>query len=204
MGNSMVWIKICGIGSIEDALTVKSAGADAIGFMFYPRSKRYIDPMAAAAISTVVQYDLVKVGVFVDEDPKIINQIVKQCQLDLVQLHGHESPAIIQKISAPVILAKRLNQDFQPEEFEEFSGFALLIDSHVDGTLGGTGKTFPWEWLPKNSRHNIIVAGGLNPQNIQSLLQTYQPWGVDVSSGVEKDGKKDSLLIHDFVRFCRQ
>ncbi len=200
----MVWVKICGMKTLEDAQASIEAGADAIGFVFYKKSKRYISPEIAKDICQKLPKKIDKVGVFVDESVKNITQIADLCSLDLIQLHGSEPPDFEQKLNKKVIRSQLVQGRLCKSDFAHFSSFALLFDTFIKGEKGGTGVSFNWDLIPPHwHEKRIIIAGGLTPANVSKMIKKLSPWGVDVSSGVEKDGKKDPVLTRDFVNACR-
>jgi phosphoribosylanthranilate isomerase len=219
----MTWVKICGITNLEDALTAVEAGADALGFVFYEKSPRNISPDAAGKIVEKLPAQLEKVGVFVDESARRIDQSVRQAGLTAVQLCGQESAVgFIEHLQVP----QNMNQ--RPKVITVIPGtelseggfliatemknalYALLIDSSSVAEPGGTGKRFNWEEAGGmvemlGLRIPTIVAGGLTPENVAEALTLLHPWGVDVSSGVEsKPGKKNPEKVRAFVAAVRQ
>lgn len=201
----MIRVKICGITRLEDALTAQKSGADALGFIFYKKSKRYIEPERAATIIQELNPFISKVGVFVDEDTDVINDIASKCGLTHIQLHGQESVSIAQKIHKGII--KALNYDEHLiQKINEWQDYDLLIDSGTKDHPGGTGKTLPWEAIKdivKN--YNFILAGGLNPENVSQAIKILDPPAVDVNSGVEiSPGIKDHNLVKQFIRKVKE
>ena len=196
----MVRIKICGITRLEDALFAEAVGAHALGFIFYKKSKRYVEPQIAASIIERLNPFISKVGVFVDENINTINQISSDIGLTHAQLHGGETPEIAQKIERPVIKALNFT-DTISEKIQLWEKYPILIDSGNAEKPGGTGITLPWDSLKSIIKdRNIILAGGLNPENIISALKVLKPYAVDVSSGVEKSpGIKNKDLIKKFI-----
>lgn len=197
-------IKICGITTIEAALAVADAGADWLGFVFAP-SKRRITPEAAAEIARQLPDSIGKVGVFVNETIENIHAIAAEVGLDYVQLHGDESAAFAEKLALPVIKAFSI-EGLQAATVRDYPCEFFLIDSPGEVYRGGSGVTFDWERLLKLGleRNKLILAGGLSAENIGAALAAVQPAGVDVSSGVETNGKKDVQKIREFVRVTRQ
>lgn len=200
----MVRVKICGITRLEDALYAEESGADALGFIFYKKSKRYTEPSAVASITSKLNPFISKVGVFVNEELEVINRIISECGLTHVQLHGEETIDIADKINGQVI--KALNFDDQlSERINMWAKYPLLVDSGSRELQGGTGITLPWDKLKSliNSRP-IILAGGLNPENVTNGIKIVNPIGVDVSSGVEKSpGIKNKDLISKFMKIIK-
>lgn len=197
----MTRVKICGITRLEDALFAEESGADALGFIFYKKSKRYIEPERAREIIAQLNPFIARVGVFVNENVKIINEVAAQCALTHIQLHGDELPEIVPEIDKVVIKALNFS-DKLAEEVSIWKDFNLMIDSGDRQTPGGTGKTLPWHEL-KDLKINrpYILAGGLNLQNIEQSLEILRPIAVDVSSGVETaPGIKDHRKVSQFIK----
>jgi phosphoribosylanthranilate isomerase len=255
----MTWIKICGITNLDDALAAVDAGANAIGFVFYPKSPRHVTPETAQAIVKKVPPRIQKVGVFVNQTVEQVRDTVKFAGLTAVQLHGHEDKqfslslfkALTNGASRPTIFRSFAAQIFdkpaeepvnwdpvaeglvEPDEaykgkrvhkihvakngdlFCETHGFrpgvvsGVLLDSSTAGKMGGTGKTFDWERVQPwagviNSISKLIVAGGLHPGNVEEAIHTLHPWGVDVSTGVERaPGLKDPKKVRAFIQTVR-
>jgi phosphoribosylanthranilate isomerase len=194
-------IKICGITNLADALLCESCGADAIGFIFYVGSKRQIMPDEAAEIVSHLNPLTIKVGVFVDENPVLINQLIKDVGLNMVQLHGGETPEDISLINVPVIKAFRVNDNFDFTVLNHYSNSYLLLDSYDKEELGGTGKTFNWQMIPEQLKSKIILAGGINSDNIDIIFQQIKPQAIDVSSSLEEyPGKKDKEKVIQFFK----
>jgi phosphoribosylanthranilate isomerase len=218
----MTWVKICGITNLEDALTAVHAGADAVGFVFYEKSPRKIDPGTVRDIADALPRKIEKVGVFVNESAERIDQSVQKAGLTTVQLCGNESLVGFvqylrarQSIDCPKIISVISGEELSKNGFfiaNELKNalHALLIDSSSAEQPGGTGKRFDWEKARGmvemlGLRIPTIVAGGLNPENVGEALSLFHPWGVDVSSGVEAEpGKKDSVKVQAFVAAVRQ
>ncbi len=181
-------VKICGITTQEDAAAAAGAGADAIGFNFYSRSPRYIDPSAAAAIDAGV----LRVGVFVDEPPHRVAAVARTARLDIVQLHGSEDPLDY----APLRIWKAFRISGR-WEMPEVSGAEAIL---LDGPVPGSGAQFNWSERPR-AAGRIILAGGLGPDNVADAIRLIRPWGVDACSRIEKrPGVKD----HDKMRLFIQ
>ena len=195
-------VKICGITCAEDGLYAERLGASAIGFIFYPNSKRYIEPKTAGTISSALGPFIARVGVFVDEDLSIVMKTVAEAKLTAVQLHGSEDNGYIDRLhGVTVIKAFRVGSAFDCSVLEGFRADAFLLDTLVaDEAYGGTGKTFDWDIAVKcKSYGRIILAGGLNADNIVDAVNTVSPWAVDVSSGVESaPGIKDHAKMKEF------
>ncbi|MBU0650964.1 phosphoribosylanthranilate isomerase [bacterium] len=197
----MCKIKICGITNLEDALCVRDAGADYIGYIFYKNSPRYTDPELAGEINKKLDC-IIKVGVFVNEDPAEINKIKKQAGLDFIQLHGDEKLDICCGFALSNLI-KVLRVKDNIKDFDKFlqSGLQyILLDTYNKETYGGTGESFNWDLaceITKKFKGKIFLSGGINIFNVKEAVKIVKPYAVDVSSGVEiEPGKKD----HDKVR----
>jgi phosphoribosylanthranilate isomerase len=192
-------LKVCGITSSEDAQAAIAGGATAIGFNFYPRSPRYIAPERAAAIATPGAR---RIGVFVNESPARIAEIAAIAGLDTAQLHGDESPAEY-PAGLTVWKAARVTEAFTFEPFAQLPAEALLLDGPAAELYGGAGKTFDWS-LAAASRKRIIVAGGLDAENVARAVSLAHPWGVDACSRIESaPGKKDHMKMNLFLQAAR-
>ena len=196
-------VKICGITNLEDALLCESEGADALGFIFYKKSKRYIEPDLAKEIINYLSPFIMKVGVFVNESPDSINETALKLHLNAVQLHGEENPELVNKISFPVIKSFRIRQ--QPDSEFDFSilnkyqDAYFLFDTFSNVEYGGTGKIFNWSLIPDELKSKIILAGGVSISNIEDIVKTVKPAAVDVSSSLEAlPGKKDKIKVKEF------
>ena len=194
--------KICGITNIEDARVAEDAGAYAIGLVFYKKSPRYISIDTAKEIVAHINQPLNSVGLFVDADRDYICSVLEQIDLDILQFHGQESEQTCAFFNKPYIKAIRVSKDTNIlKEVEKYSSAkAILLDTHVEGLLGGTGKVFDWNMIPKNLKKPIILAGGLNVDNVKDAIKKVNPYAVDVSGGVEiEKGKKDPDKIKEFI-----
>ena len=196
----MIAVKICGITRLEDALAAQESGADALGFIFYEKSKRFITDDNAAKIIKNLNPFIAKVGVFVNESSDKINEISAHCGLTHIQLHGTESPETVKHINRIVIKAINYTDNLS-REISMWQGHPLLIDSGSKDIPGGTGQTLPWDVLKNlNIDRPYILAGGLTVNNIELALKMLNPAAVDVSSGVENSpGIKDHRLIKKFI-----
>lgn len=197
----MVRIKICGIRSREEANYAWEAGAHAIGFVFVPKG-RYIEPRKARTIIRALPPSLVKVGVFVNEPLVRVKQIAEYCGLDAVQLHGNEPPAYCRQLKTKVIKALRVKDVGVFRLINEYQVDAFLLDSFVPGLPGGTGQLWDWSLVKEMGacEKPIILSGGLTPDNVGKAIEQVRPYAVDVSSGVETEGKKDPDKITRFVK----
>jgi phosphoribosylanthranilate isomerase len=188
----MIPVKICGITRLEDARQAARLGAAALGMIFYPPSPRYVEPAQARRITSELD-SIRKVGVFVNETSERINATIADVQLDFVQLSGNESPEACREITVPVIKAFHIGPDFHADDTLAYEVHALLLDTHLTGSYGGTGRTFDWSHIDRVSfRRPFLLSGGLTPENILAGIQTLQPHAVDVNSGIESaPGIKD-------------
>jgi len=198
----MVKIKICGITESGDALHAVDCGADALGFVFYEHSPRAITPDKAQSIIAQLPPFVTVVGLFVDEDPLIIRKVADYCKLDMIQYHGNETPDTVRKAPRRSIRALRIREDATLEDLEAYPASGLLIDAWVAGAFGGTGVLSNWQIAAEIAKKRpLILAGGLTPENVAAAIQTVNPYGVDVSSGVEyAPGRKDKKKVAAFIR----
>lgn len=195
--------KLCGMKTLEAAQAAVEAGADFVGFIFCPQSKRNISPGAAAKICSEIGFRARKVGVFVDEELYRVNVIAELCHLDYVQLHGHEDADYIRQIRRPVIKAVPYGPDFSAREINRLPAELILVDTYLPGMAGGTGETFDWRSAAKEIKkikQSVLIAGGINVDNVKEAWDTFHPYGVDVSGGLETDGEKDIQKIQAFMQ----
>lgn len=207
---SDIFVKICGITNLDDAVMCVEAGADALGFNFYPVSPRYIDPMTARDIIARIGAQTFAVGVFVNNDAEEIARIRREAGISAVQLHGDETLAeaasIEQFLGCDVIKAVRLSPANDIFALESYTAGPLLIDSYTQGVFGGSGTMADWSAARKlvEAGLRIFLAGGLTPENIQQAVREVRPFGVDVASGVESSpGRKDPDKVRDFIDKAR-
>ena len=202
-----VRIKICGMTDTEDAVAAAELGADAVGFVFAP-SPRQISPDKAREIIMALPPLVQTVGVFVDEDAEKVASTAAFCHLDLLQFHGNESPAYCRRFAQRVIKAMRVRNKGHLEGCSEYSSVvdALLLDTYLPGRSGGTGLTFDWNLALEAKRYGrIILAGGLNPDNVAAAISAVRPYAVDASSGLEqKPGVKDHDKMARFIQTVRR
>lgn len=202
----MVRVKVCGITNLEDALVAAAAGADALGFNFWPGSPRYIEPGRAAEIVAQLPPFVTAVGVFVNEEPGGVERIVRRTGVRAAQLHGEERPETVAVLAAKglaVLKAFRIGPSFRPQRLRAYAGVvAFLLDAEVRGRRGGTGRTFDWRRAREVNRYGrILLAGGLTVENVAAAIRAARPYGVDVCTGVERrPGQKEHQRLRDFVQ----
>ncbi len=202
-------IKICGITNQKDARVAVEAGADALGFVFYSKSPRCIEPAVAQRIITELPPFVLAVGVFVNHDQTVIRTIFDECGLAFAQLHGDETPAFCESLGRPVLRALRLQDHSSLLAFAEYKGRmgirGFVVDAFSAEAFGGTGQTVDWALACEVAQTvPILLAGGLTPSNVHQAIQQVRPYGVDVSSGVEeRPGKKDPKKIQAFTQAVR-
>ena len=204
----MTRIKVCGVTTVEDARDAVLLGADAIGLNFYEKSSRFVDASRAAQILESLPALITTVGVFVNHpDPQGLEDLASSLGLHAVQLHGNETPdycSMIHRIK--VIKAVRVDSHFRVESLRAYGGRVFLLDACAPGQLGGTGQVFDWSRAyGANAFGSIIVAGGLNPDNVAEAIAQLHPYAVDVSSGVEaRPGQKDYEKMRRFIEAVRR
>jgi phosphoribosylanthranilate isomerase len=194
-------VKICGVTRAEDAALAVEAGADALGFIFVPGTPRYIHPDRAAAIIAALPPLVAAVGVFVDQPLDEVLAVASACRLEAVQLHGEESAAYCRRLPIRIIKALRVRGAESLGALEGYPAQAFLLDAFVEGQPGGTGVAFPWALAREAKRHGpIILSGGLRPETVAEAVRRVRPFGVDVSSGVERrPGQKDPEKVREFI-----
>jgi phosphoribosylanthranilate isomerase len=215
----MTWVKICGITNLEDALVAVDAGADAVGFVFYEKSPRFVRVEAVREITKILPSGVDKVGVFVNEPPERVSEMSGEAGLTAIQLHGDEYKdperySLGGKLFFSLPVGQALNDlqgpigSFRIPRFPKSS--SIHLDSGIPEKRGGTGKTFAWgeaRWLVRGLErlHPVVIAGGLTASNVGWAAEFLKPWGVDVASGVEaRPGKKDPEKVQAFVRAVRE
>lgn len=198
----MVKVKICGITNLEDAEAAVDFGADALGFVFFKKSPRSVPPETAAAIIRTLPSFVTSVGVFVNESREDVEAVAFSTGVDVVQLHGEETPEMcaLSRRVVKAIRVKSLNSLAPLEEFRNVVS-AFLLDTYAPDALGGTGRTFNWDVaLEAKQFGRVILAGGLTPENVAAAVGRVAPYAVDVSSGVElRKGKKDHEKMKGFI-----
>ncbi len=204
----MTKIKICGITNKVDAVEAARSGVDMLGFIFYKKSPRFVSQKSARDIINELPGDIMKVGVFVDEEPDAVLSLARSAGLDAAQLHGGETPECCAdlKESLKVIKAFRIKDKKDLSRINGYDVDFYLLDTYQRRARGGTGKTFDWGIISDfEFLRPIILSGGLNPGNILDAIKTISPFGVDVSSGIEESpGKKDLKLMKKFVEEIRK
>jgi phosphoribosylanthranilate isomerase len=199
---NQVRVKICGVRSLEEAEAAVEAGADALGFNFWPRSPRYIGPDAARSVIRQISPLVSAIGVFVNEDPLRIAEIVSSAGLNAVQLHGDETPEFCAGLgSIKIIKAIRVADDFDCASIKRYPVSAILLDTGVKGSYGGTGKRFDWNVAIEAKLYaRIILAGGLTIENVAEAIKSVNPFAIDVCSGIESEpGRKDIDKLRRFM-----
>ena len=202
-----VKVKICGITSIADGVVAAEAGADMIGLMFYERSPRHISIATAAEIARALSPFVVKVGVFVNPTEDAVLRAIGECGVTLLQFHGEELPAFCTQFGVMSMKAFRVRDAESLTTLPNYQTDAYLLDAYSPDAHGGTGAKFNWDLAIDAKKHGkpIFLAGGLTPENIGEAVRQVQPFGVDVSSGVESTpGKKDHAKVHAFIQAARQ
>lgn len=201
-----VKVKICGITNVEDGLAAAEAGADALGFIFYERSPRYVSIEKAAVLIRNLPAEIVKVGVFVDADEEIIFRAIAECGLNLLQFHGVESPEYCVQFGLMSMKAFQVRDAESLSQLADFKTDAWLLDAYSPDKLGGTGERFNWDLAVKAQKlgRPIFLAGGLTADNVVEAVRQVQPYAVDVSSGVEvSPGKKDQGKVRAFIQAAK-
>jgi phosphoribosylanthranilate isomerase len=204
----MTKIKICGTTNKHDALLATKLGADMLGFIFWPKSKRFVDPKVAEDIVNELPPGMLKVGVFVNESPEKVLEIAEDVELDALQFHGEETPEYCRRFmdKYKVIKALRVKDVSSLAHVNEYDVDYILLDTYKDDAQGGTGATFDWSILGDfEILRPVILSGGLNPDNVSVAIETAAPFGVDVASGVESaPGRKDEILLKKFISKVRK
>lgn len=198
----MTKIKLCGLKRECDIEAVNKLNPDFIGFVFAEKSKRYVNPIEAAKLKEMLSKDIKAVGVFVNESPEAVAELLNKGTIDMAQLHGSEDEEYISRLRSltdkPLIKAIKVQSKADIEAADESSADYVLLDSGA-----GTGMTFNWQ-LIKGIKRPYFLAGGLSPENVAEAVKTLNPYAVDVSSGIETDGLKDEAKMADFVSIVRK
>ena len=200
----MTKVKICGITELRDALKAHELGADFVGFIFFENSPRKIDTTAASRIIKGLPDGLEKVGLFLNQDEEYVRRTARTCGLDILQLHGRETPEYCARLRKDFKIMKsfKIKDASSLEDVNDYDDVDFyLFDTYVKGMPGGTGKSFDWDLLKgKTFKKGIFLAGGLKPENVAAAVGKVSPYAVDVASGVEKSpGKKDHRLLKEFI-----
>ena len=196
-------VKICGLTDAEDAIDAIRLGADAIGLVFYVPSPRNVSIAQAIEISNKIPAFVTIVGLFVNAEPSLIKEAITKVKLNLLQFHGDETPADCAQYGLPYIKAIRMKTATNLLQYEQDYSEAkgLLLDTYTEGVVGGTGHKFDWNLIPKTLTKPVILAGGLNAENVAGAIVQVRPFAVDVSGGVElSKGVKDTQKIVDFMQ----
>ncbi|MHB8741802.1 MAG: phosphoribosylanthranilate isomerase [Sulfuricaulis sp.] len=196
-------VKICGITRLEDAVAAAQAGADAIGFVFDPKSARHIRPDQALQIARALPPYITVVGLFVNAAPDMIEGVLQHVPLDLIQFHGNEKPEQCRRYHRSYVKAIHMQAgvDLYEQAHLYSDATGLLLDTYCTHTAGGTGRTFDWDQVPGDVGKPLVLAGGLTSENVGAAIRHVHPYAVDVSSGVEQaKGVKDAKKISDFIQ----
>ncbi len=199
-------IKICGITRLEDLDAVLAAGVDAVGFVFYPPSPRFLDSGRAAILANATPPFVCRVGLFANAEASAVKDVLARVDLGLLQFHGEEDESYCKQFGRPYIKAARVRADLDLINYGRMfpSSAGLLLDAYVDG-YGGRGETFDWKLIPRVLPLPIVLSGGLNAGNVGEGVRIVRPWAVDVSSGVEQSkGVKDAAKIAAFTAAVRK
>ncbi len=201
-----VRVKICGITNLADAQVAAEAGADALGFNFYDRSPRFIPTKVAAEISRALPPFTLRVGVFVNPSEELVLRAIGECGLSLLQFHGDEPPDFCTQFGLMSMKAFRMRDAGSLKELPEYRTDAWLLDAYASDALGGTGERFNWDLAIEVQKLGkpVFLAGGLTPENVAEAIRKVNPFGVDVSSGVESSpGKKDHAKVRAFIKAAK-
>jgi phosphoribosylanthranilate isomerase len=196
-------VKICGITRTQDAIEAVKHGADAIGLVFYPKSPRNVSVAQAAEIVSKIPAFVTAVGLFVDAEPAFVQEVLSDVRIDLLQFHGDETASQCRQYSRPYMKAIRVKSDTNLIQYaaDYADAKALLLDAFAEGVPGGTGLVFDWSLIPQNLPVPVVLAGGLNAENVGVAIEQVRPYAVDVSGGVETSkGIKDAAKIAAFMR----
>jgi len=189
----------------EDAMLAVQGGADAVGFIFYKKSPRYVSVKEVKTIISKLPPFVETVGVFVNESADNINRIADTCKLDAAQLHGEESPEFCKKIHRKVIKVVRVKDKSSFKQLSSYKVSAFLLDTYSENQHGGTGQIFDWGLVREGKKYGpVVLAGGLDPSNVTHAIQKAKPYGVDVCSGIEKTpGIKSPVKLKAFIKAVR-
>lgn len=201
-----LFIKICGITNVEDALSAVESGADALGFNFFPNSKRFIVPEKAGEILSAIRASIARVGVFVNPERTYVHAAVRRAGLNAIQFSGNETPPEVAGYHSRIFKAIHVSDAASLQEMKSFAVDAFLLDTHRQEQFGGTGETFDWDLaLRAKEFGKVILAGGLTPENVVAAVRSVRPFGVDVCSGVELQARiKDKRKMREFIERARE
>ncbi|MFH0790921.1 MAG: phosphoribosylanthranilate isomerase [Candidatus Omnitrophota bacterium] len=203
----MLKVKICGITNLDDAQAAVHAGCDAIGFLFYKKSPRYISPEQAKDIIDKLPKNVIKIGVFVNAKEEIIKRIARICKFRMLQFHGSESPEFCARFKGyRIIKTFRVKGKLDVKDMARYHPFAFLFDTYIANKSGGTGKKFNWKLIRHidGLKRPVFLAGGLTEKNVRTAVKITEPAWVDVCSGVEeKPGKKDHKKVKEFIKAAK-
>lgn len=201
-----VQVKICGITNVEDGCVAAEGGADALGFIFYEKSPRFVSIEKVSHIIRSLPPMIMKVGVFVDAQEEFVLRAIRECGLSLLQFHGAESPEYCLQFGLMTMKAFQVRDEESLSHLADFKTDAWMLDAYAPGKLGGTGEKFNWDLAieAKKLGRPIFLAGGLTPENVAEAVQRVQPYAVDVSSGVEvSPGNKDHGKVKAFIQAAK-
>jgi phosphoribosylanthranilate isomerase len=204
----VVKVKICGITNKEDAVAAADAGCDALGFVFYKKSPRYVEPEKVKDIIKGLAPEVIKIGVFVNARERTIRRIAKACSLDMLQFHGNESPEFCGRFKGyKVIKAFRIKDHLDENRVRSYKTFAYLFDTFAEGKIGGTGKGFNWSLVRHfcGMKPPVFLSGGLSKENVRKAICEVRPSWVDASTSLETSpGKKDHQKVKAFIKAAKQ
>jgi phosphoribosylanthranilate isomerase len=202
---NVVKVKIEGITTPEDAEMAIDAGADALGFVFYPPSPRSVDALVAREIVRIIPPFVTSVGVFVNESVEHVRRVREEVGLLAVQLHGDETPEMVRALGSWAIKAFRVGPDFSPGVIKSYGVSTFLLDAYRKGLPGGTGEIFDWDIaIECKTLGRLILAGGLSPENVVEAVRKVHPYAVDVATGVESEpGRKDPSKVKAFIQAAK-
>jgi phosphoribosylanthranilate isomerase len=202
-----IFVKICGVTSVEDATKALDLRADGVGINLVSGSKRQVVATTARRIAAGIAGKATSIAVVADLDREQLDALQADLGVDRLQLHGHEAPSLVASLLPAAYKAVRIGGQEDVGKTREYVGEPILLDARVAGELGGTGQTFDWTLVRDlASSRPVLLAGGLTPANVRRAVETVRPWGVDVSSGVEVSGdprRKDASLMRRFIRAAR-
>ena len=202
---AVMQVKICGITNVQDAFQCCELGANALGFIFYEKSERYIGYKQAAEIIKQLPPFVLKVGIFVNSAVNEVNDTVSSIGLNAVQLHGNETPEYIKQIRHHAIKGFRVSNDFDFSDLEKYKNCSFLLDTYSPNNMGGTGNTFDWSIIPLKFRDTIILAGGISAENVEYIFRNIKPVAIDLSSSLEiSPGRKDSKKLNEFFNIINK